>query len=271
MKFCQNCGKEIADQAKFCVNCGAAVVAKQEEATVKEKVEEKAPEAVAEEKSADLGEQTEATNASAEAPTDATAAEDPAATDSVVKKKFVLSKKLMIIIGAAIAALAIIGVIIGSAVSSNKYEKKLTEAYERITYGAQLAEEYATLESKVWYNCIYERSSTETDKYTKDEYNRFYDDFNDALLSFYEGESLTKSSVSISDLLLSDQMSELKDCPDKFEKKYAALKDLYVAYSDLVDLVIGDSSYSYNTFSDTLDSAKSDYKSALSSARLIFE
>ena len=66
-------------------------------------------------------------------------------------------------------------------------------------------------------------------------------------------------------------MSELKDCPEKFEDEYRALKEMYVAYSNLTDLVVGSSSYSLNTFSEALESAKADYKSALSSAKLLLE
>lgn len=143
--------------------------------------------------------------------------------------------------------------------------------YSSITYGAERAESYASLESKVWRNCIYKQSSTETDKYTKNGYGLYYSDFNDALSNFYVGESLTYSAVASNVTIVDGYMSELKDCPKKFENEYKALKELYIAYSDITDLVVGNSSYSWNTFNETLESAKSDYKSALSSAKLLLE
>lgn len=230
MKYCSNCGKELADGVQFCESCGTAL-------TSNVMVEE--------------------------------AVVDEVVSPAPKKYKFVLTKKLGIIIGVVLVAAIIAGVVIGNIVSLNQYREKLEEAYDKMIYGAQRAEEYASLQSKVWRNCIYEDESAETDKYTKDRNGRFYDDFNDALSSFYKGEALSRIEIynNVSDV--DTYMSELKDCPDKFEDEYRALKELYVAYSGLTDLVVGDSSYSYNSFSEALESARSNYKSALSSAKLL--
>ena len=108
----------------------------------------------------------------------------------------------------------------------------------------------------------------ETDKYTQDDYGSFHDDFNDALSEFYIGESYNYDLVKTATEEIDALMLELKKCPSKFEDDYETLKELYVAYSDLADLVIGDSSYSYNTFSQALEDAKSDYKSAETDAKI---
>lgn len=249
MKFCQNCGKELLEETKFCEGCGTAIPTVDANAVSESQVgtQENIPE--------------------------------PTTEDAVIietfpvkiKKKIVLSKKSSLFIGVALAVLIIIGIVIGKTVSLNKYKQNLESAYDSITYGAEQAESYASLQSKVWRNCIYEQSSTETDKYTKNEYGRYYSDFNDALSSFYDGESLTYSLVSLNVTTVDGYMTKLKDCPEKFEDEYRALKELYIAYSDLTDLVVGTSSYSWNTFSETLEDAKADYKSALSSAKLLLE
>ncbi len=252
MKFCQKCGKEITDEALFCGSCGTAVgnniAIEENDLQVTSEIEN------------DEGTETikeEVTPIVVEAPH--------------VKKKFVFSKLTVIIIAAVLVVCVGVGAIIAKNISLNKYEEKLSNAYSNMIYGAEQAEKYATLQSKVWRNCIYENKSSETDKYTKDEYGWFYDDFNDALSKFYEGESLTYSIVDLNVLSTNTYMSELKDCPKQFEEEYKALKELYVAYSDMTELVIGSSSYSCTSYNDALNEAKSNYKTALSSTRLLLE
>lgn len=263
--FCEKCGKEIMDEAKYCASCGCAVPT-EDNATVKAQDDVSEP----------LKDNTVESVASQEENDDVAEEILPnftshGTTTEVTKKKFVFSKKLIIIIAAVVAVLIAVGIIVGNSISLNKYKDKLESTYSSMKIGAQVAEEYAALQSKVWYNSISELSSTETDKYTMDEYGWYYSDFNDALSAFYEGESSNYDVVSINVSTVELRMLELKDCPSKFEEEYKALKDLYVAYSELTDLVVGDSSYSYNSFSEALDEAKSNYKSALSSARLILE
>jgi len=250
MKFCQNCGNQLADDARFCEHCGASVVVTE----VEEIVNEETP--VVE------------NEVGSEPQTVITEEEQP---PIIEKKKFVFSKKLMLISVGVVALLIVLGIVIGNAVSLGKYEEKLESAYDSMKSGAESAESYATLQSKVWRNCIYEQSSSETDEYTTDEYGDYYSDFNDALSEFFEGENLTYMTVSLNVSTVDTYMSELKDCPKKFEDKYRSLKELYIAYSDLTDLVVGSSSYSYNTFSEALEEAKADYKRALSSAKLLLE
>lgn len=250
MKFCQNCGKELLEGAKFCESCGTEISMNDVDNTSVN--------------------QTPIQENAVDTPTENVMPVETA-TPVKVKKKIVFSKKSLIVIIAIVLVLIIGGVMVARGISVNKYKGIIESAYSSITYGAEQAENYATLESKVWRNCIYEQSSTETDEYTKNEYGRYYSDFNDALESFYEGESLTYSLVSLNITTVDGYMTDLKDCPKKFEEEYRALKELYIAYSELTDLVVGNSSYSLNTFNETLESAKSNYKSALSSARLILE
>ena len=264
MKYCEKCGKELADEVKFCMACGCAVkTAENEKETVTEVITEPI-----EDKTGSIILQEENDEVTNDTVTNSTS-EDNGTADT--KKKFIISKKLIIIIAAVVAVLLVVGIIISNSVSLNKYKEKLESTYDSMTYGAEIAEQYATLESKVWYNSINNKSSTETDKYTKDEDGYYYSDFNDALSEFYNGEMLNYSLIETSVSAMQRNMSELKDCPSKFEDEYEALKELYIAYSELTDLVVGYSSYSYNTFSDALEEAKSNYKSARSSTRLLLD
>lgn len=248
MKYCEKCGKEILDEAKFCGECGTQCG---EQVVTDDGMlynTEKNAETEAEISTAFNGTQT--------------------ANENVPKKK---SKKGLIIL-AVVVILAIITAVVSVYVySMYTYNKTLENVYEEMCDGAKYAEEYCSLQSKVWRNCIYEDDSYETDKYTKDANGKFYDDFNDAILSFYEGEKNKYNLVKYSIDDVEEGMAELKDCPSKYEDEYKALKEMYVAYSDLTDLVVGDSSYSCNTFGEALESAKSEFKSAKSSAKLLIE
>ena len=66
-------------------------------------------------------------------------------------------------------------------------------------------------------------------------------------------------------------MSELKDYPSKYEDEYKAIKEMYKSYSTLTDLVLGDTSYSYNSFKEALNNSISDFKSAKMDAKALFE
>lgn len=263
MKFCQNCGKEIIEGAKFCNSCGSPVEAVEPQVEGEKETTE-----------IDLASQeTEvAEGVSADLPqTDNVDTNSEAIVPVKSKKQIKMTKTTWIIVAAVAVAIVIAIVSIVNSVKLNNYKTILENAYSSMSYGAEQAESYCSLQSKVWRNCIMQDSSIETDKYTKNEYGSYYSDFNDALEKFYTGEYLTHSTVSSNVDTVNGYMSELKDCPEKFEDEYRALKEMYVAYSDLTDLVVGSSSYSLNTFSEALESAKADYKSALSSAKLLLE
>ncbi|MGN0505869.1 MAG: hypothetical protein ACI4FZ_04865, partial [Lachnospiraceae bacterium] len=70
---------------------------------------------------------------------------------------------------------------------------------------------------------------------------------------------------------VNSSMTKLKNCPEKLKDEYRAIKEMYVAFYELTDMVIGNSSYSYNSFSEALESARSNFKSARSTAKLLIE
>ena len=250
--FCEKCGKELNSEAKFCVGCGSPNPGYLEPNALNNQINAPTP--------IESPICNEPTNAFTN---------NEATTPAFVEKAKNLRPAVLISIGAAILAfIVILIVVITSTAKNNAYRDKLSKAYEKITETAEIAEDYATLETKVWRNSIYESDSWETNKYTKNSYGSFYDDFNDALTQFYIGESSNYDLVKAATAEIDKLMLELKNCPSKFKDDYETLKELYVAYSDLADLVIGNSSYSYNSFSEALDEAKSDYKSAVSDAKI---
>lgn len=238
--FCEKCGQELNEHANFCMECGTPNPAFNTETTKNIPIQ------------------------AASAPTNSP-------TQKAAKKPNKLLIITVILIPAIVVFLIfsiILASVIGVNLKNAMYESKMSDAYELITSAADLAESYSSLESKVWYNCIYEKESQETDEYTQNDYGNFYEDFNDALNNFYIGEIENYNLIKTTTEEINALMLELKDCPSKFEDDYKILKELYVAYADLADLAIGDSTYSYNTFSAALEKAKSEYKSAESDARI---
>ncbi len=250
--FCEKCGNQLNPEAKFCVGCGAPNPAfKEPEDTNTNQEPTVTPE-----------ENTDTQ------PVNTIETSQPSTPIISDKTKKLLPKIIIPVVAVVLVFAVIITVVITSLIKNGIYSSKMTKAYEKITEAADIAEDYATLETKVWRNSIYEDENWETDKYTQDDYGSFHDDFNDALSEFYIGESYNYDLVKTATEEIDALMLELKKCPSKFEDDYETLKELYVAYSDLADLVIGDSSYSYNTFSQALEDAKSDYKSAETDAKI---
>lgn len=251
--FCEKCGNELNQEAKFCVGCGAPNPTYKEPTT----------EGNIQEPTISLQENT--TNES-EVNTIETTQPTAPIVDNKMKK--LLPKIIIPVVAVFLIFAVIITVVITSAIKNGIYKNKMSKVYEKITETAAIAEDYAALQTKVWRNCIYEDDDLETNKYTKDDYGYFHDDFNDALREFYIGESYNYDLVKTATEEIDALIIELKKCPSKFEDDYKTLKELYIAYSDLADLVIGDSNYSYNTFSEALENAKSEYKSAESDAKI---
>ena len=258
MKFCSKCGKELADEAKFCDGCGNNVESSDTTAT----------QSVTDSDGTTVETSTVTTGNNA---VESSINQFP----TVAKTKNSKSKKNKIVaiisIIACIALVAGIVAIISHNNSLNNYKEKLNEAYDNICVSAEDAEEYCTLQGKVWYNCIHKNSSGETNKYTKDSYGVFYSDFNTALSKFYIGESATYQRIESDEAAISKLMSELKDYPSKYEDEYKAIKEMYKSYSTLTDLVLGDTSYSYNSFKEALNNSISDFKSAKMDAKALFE
>lgn len=267
MKYCSKCGKELLDEAKFCEGCGMSCG---DSINPEDTPSDKSPENntvvsdTVTQKAFVQPVSPELKNVSGE-------------KKEFLKKKF--SKKTIILLSAITVVVIAVGLIVWNAIKVNAQYKEFLEnlesAYSYMSTSADIAEDYCTLESKVWRNSIYENSSSETDKYTQNEYGYFYSDFNDALRSFYKGEKLNSSSIELGASMVDVYMASLKNsppkCQDKYKEEYSAIKEMYIAFSELTDLVIGSSSYSLDTFNAAFDAARSHYKSAASAAKVLID
>ena len=257
--FCKKCGNEIDSNGKFCSVCGEPVELIGEEVETKK---------VFDETERDLGENTQNAN------TDKTASDFSTETNQVDAKKGKTWLKLLIIFGSisvVFFVFIVIAIIVINIISTTAYKNKLQDVYEQIQAGATDAESYISLESKVWRNTIFEDRSIETDEYTQDDYGIFHDDFNDALSEYFDSNYLTYTFIELNREEVDSLMSELKNPPSKYEEEYRAIQNLYIAYCDMTDLVVGNTSHSLNSFTEAMNSSISDYNSAESAVRMYLD
>ena len=128
--------------------------------------------------------------------------------------------------------------------------------------GGSDAENIINLTLKVWSNSIYEERDNETDKYTRPD-GYFVSDFNDALGNLYSDNTTSKKVSNIKDnqSLVEDIMKKLQSPPDKLEKCYETITDLYSAYQGVTDLAINPTG-SYSSYADDKKNKINDFMSA---------
>lgn len=225
---CPECSQEISDKVKSCPHCGFPF---NEESNETQKVE------------------IASVNLKMEA-----------------KKK----KKLITVIVSIIVISAI--TFIGYSSYSKQQAKKASEQYatninllmgDMISSGAE-AENLMHLTSKVWYNTIYEKFDSETDKYTRK--NGYWaSDFNNSLGYLFD-DSSTKTKIKdmeSAETKASEIMKKLQNPPAEYEKVYDTLLELHSSYQGLIDLATnpqGNLTTFNNSVNEKVDKFMESYK-----------
>lgn len=247
LTICKECGKEISEHATVCPHCGYPLL---------------------KDGSADTNRSTESASSSSFSHTERS------------KRK----KLPIIILSAILVIVAIIAFILiknakekaaaevaesiaasESAAESSRLEEERIKAYNdyidnlktvRFTMlsGAAEAESVCNLTKSVWYNTIYEKSDSKTDKYTKNGVG-FNSDFNTSLRKLYDSEEI-KTSIST----LQDNQSDVEELikllqspPDELNECYKTVMEMYSVYNSFVQLAISPSG-SLQTYSENFNS-----------------
>lgn len=250
MTTCPNCGEQISDKAKKCVHCGTVLV--QEE-------KKYCPDCGAElEEGMDTCPkcgcpieniiETEKTPQQVEV----------TGVKITKKSKKIIMIAIIAVIGAAM--IAAIGVqthkknVAAKAAAeaqkqSEEYGTNLNLAVYSMLSGTSDAETCGNLIKKVWYNSIYKKSDSKTDKYTKPD-GYFVSDFNDALQNLFSESSFSGQIADINSNkdTVNSLMKKLKNPPEEYKDVYEALAKLYDAYISLTNLAT-DPTGSLQTFS----------------------
>lgn len=167
--------------------------------------------------------------------------------DDKVKMPASKKKKIFIIAGiVAVLAVAIIGLVMSKKAAVD-YDKNLELATLAMLSGAGDAETAGTLIHDVWYNCIYEKRSSITDKYTQKKLGTgkyssgiFYSDFNDALGNLFSDQAFKEglSKIKTNQDAVAQLMKKLQNPSSKNQEAYDAIKELYAQYTALTNLVL---------------------------------
>lgn len=211
---CPECSKEISDKVKACPHCGYPMETPAEQGS----------------KAESISQPIEKTSINAGNPK---------------KNKTIVIVCLAIV--AVIAAIAI-GVFIhqqqvkadaeaAAIAAHDEYVDKLRHVQSLMLVTGIKAEELANLTQRVWYNTIYEKSSTETNPYTKSGF-QFNDDFNDSLRALFAAQETknTIDTINAGDSLITTAMKELQSPTEEFKDCYSTLNELYSCYNSLVKL-----------------------------------
>ncbi len=141
----------------------------------------------------------------------------------------------------------------------NRYIDNLNTAQILMLSGGSDAEGLCNLTGKVWYNAIYEKKDSTTDKYTRPS-GYFVSDFNTALANLYDASTTkaTKEDIESNQILVKDMMKELQNPPEGLEKCYETVTELYTAYKGLTDLAISPTG-SLTSFSESRNTKISNF------------
>lgn len=236
--ICQECGVEYDKELVSCPNCGCPAPK-----------DEPIPEP-------DIPQKVEVTRVSISE-----------ASKSKLKKTGILCTGFAVIV-----IIVIIGFFIKNQHSVATYKENLETVCGTMLNGASKAESAGNLIKSVWYNAIHEEDDYETDKYTKDKYGYFVDDFNTALGNLFSDSSFASQITSIEEnqKAVNDLMKKLASPPKEHTEAYSALSTYYDAYIELTNLATNPSG-SYTSFSSNFNTADTAVYNAYQKMKLYLE
>ena len=128
-----------------------------------------------------------------------------------------------------------------------------------------------THKKNVWYNAIYEKSDSKTDKYTKPK-GYYVSDFNDALQNLFSDSSFSSQIADINDNkdTVNSLMKKLKNPPEEYKDAYESLSKLYDAYISLTNLAT-DPTGSLQTYSQNFNDADNETLNCYNALKMYLE
>lgn len=272
MTTCPNCGEQISDKAKKCVHCGAVLIPEEKKycpdcgAELEDGMDTCLKCGCPIEKAVE----TE------------TVPQQVEVTGVKITKKF---KKIIVIAAIAVIVVAIIAAIgvqthkknvaakaaAEAQKQSEEYGTNLNMAAYSMLSGASDAETCGNLIKQVWYNAIYEKSDSKTDKYTKPK-GYYVSDFNDALQNLFSDSSFSSQIADINDNkdTVNSLMKKLKNPPEEYKDAYESLSKLYDAYISLTNLAT-DPTGSLQTYSQNFNDADNETLNCYNALKMYLE
>lgn len=142
------------------------------------------------------------------------------------------------------------------------YALNLNTVSSQMLAGAALSESLCNNTTQVWYNAIYDKYNVNTFKFMTDSNDDGKVDFNDAIINLFAHESTISTVNMLKDnkQKVDSLMSELATPPEKYEKCYDTVTDLYKIYSNFTSIAITPTG-TYNDYSTNVSKLDSDFGS----------
>lgn len=253
---CTNCNENISDKSTECVHCG------------KKLVEE--PKRFCEECGTEI-QKNESKCSNCGCPVESNETPQKVEVTKVQIGTGISNKKIVIalVIIAVIVVVSIVGMNIHKQNEAKKEEQRIQELNEeyksnlrkiniKMLGGAADAESCGNKIKSVWYNTIWEKSDSETDKYTKKN-GVFNDDFNDSLETLFSDPDFVKitDGVEQNQKEVKSMIKNMKNPPEEWKDAYDDLKEYYDDYITLTNLCTNPSG-NLTTYSNNFSQADTD-------------
>ena len=149
-------------------------------------------------------------------------------------KKGLIKSVIIIIVVVAIGALVV------PKIQSYKYDSNLSYTINLIVDNSVMIEETGNLMHDVWYNSVFEQEDSKTDKFTKNEYGEFNEDFNDSLNNLYNDPEFSSKVYSLKENHeeIISNMKSLTNPPAKYKEAYSHMKTLYNDYVAFYNIIM---------------------------------
>ena len=153
-----------------------------------------------------------------------------------------------------------IGLLIFNNVKKSNYTTNLGIITKKMLDGGVIAEELTGLTHDVWYNTIYKRRNSKTDKYTMVSSNSFWRDFNDALSSLARDSEIKNKKNELEKICneVENLMKLLINPPKDLQNNYNDLDKLYRSFTTFVDLALNPSG-SLTSFTSKVNETSSQF------------
>jgi DNA repair exonuclease SbcCD ATPase subunit len=159
-----------------------------------------------------------------------------------------------------IGLVIVIGILIFNNARKSNYITNLGIVTKKMLDGGVIAEELTGITHDVWYNTIYEKRNSRTDKYTMTSSTRFWSDFNSALLTLSSDSDIKSKKQELEKIRneVENLMKLLNDPPKDQQNSYNDLDKLYRAFTSLVELAINPSG-SLTSYTSNANNSNSEF------------
>lgn len=266
---CPNCNNDVSDMAKACPSCGYEL-----------KQEAKAINTCPDCNTILSGDESKCPKCGCPLNTNEELQKVEIASINIQKNKR-KQKKTLIIIVSVILILAIvggIGVFVYQKAKEDEKKRIQTEYKENMKQvaadmlvGSYAAEKAGGLIHDVWYNAIFEKSDSKTNKYTKKS-SLTWNDFNTALKNLSNDKDFSSiiQKIKTNQETVGNTMKLLTNPPEEFKDAYGAMKDYYDAYLELTNLVISPTG-SLQSYTSNFNNADTNVSKCYSSVKMYIE